>query len=91
VEHVGVGSDLDLEGFGQPRLPPGRAGIEAQRNFERYRAFFAPDGGVHVDGLNHSRRVLDLTDALIRRGFSDDAIRLMLGGNFARVLADLWA
>ena len=92
VEHVGIGSDLDLEGYGSPRVPPGRSlGPTNQANFDRYRAYFTDDGFVHIDGLNHSLKMFDLTDALIARGFSDDEIGLMLGGNFVRVLSDLWS
>jgi membrane dipeptidase len=92
VEHVGIGSDLDIEGYGSPRVPPGESlGPTGQANFERYRAFFTEDGYVHIDGLDHPKRIFDLTDALIRRGYGDDEIRLMLGGNFARVLSELWS
>ena len=91
VEHVGIGSDLDIEGYGSPRVPPGESlGPTNQANFDRYRAYFTDDGYVHIDGLNHPKRVFDLTDGLIRRGFDDDEIRLMLGGNFQRVLTELW-
>lgn len=92
VEHVGIGSDLDIEGYGSPRVPPGDdLGPTGQANFDRYRAFFTDDGYVHIDGLNHPKRVFDLTEGLIRRGFDDDEIRLMLGGNVRRVLSELWA
>ncbi len=90
VEHVGIGSDLDIEGFGSPRVPPGTPGPESQPNVERYHISYTDDGLVHVDGLDHPRRVFDLTEGLIRRGFGDDEIRLMLGGNFVRVLSELW-
>lgn len=91
VEHVGIGSDLDVEGYGSPRVPPGQdLGPVNQANFDRYRAFFTDDGYVHIDGLDHPQRVFDLTDGLIRRGWSDENIRLVLGGNFVRVLSELW-
>lgn len=91
VEHVGIGSDLDIEGFGSPRVPPDQQlGPVGQANFERYNAYFTDDGYVHIDGLNHPKRVFDLTEGLIRRGWSDDNIALVLGGNFIRVLTDLW-
>lgn len=35
--------------------------------------------------------MFDVTEALIRRGYSDDSIRGILGGNFARVLSEIWA
>lgn len=39
-----------------------------------------------IAGLNHPRRIFDLAEGLIRRGYSDSAIELMLGGNFVRAL-----
>lgn len=90
VEHVGIGSDLDIDGFGSPRVPPGSPGPETQANFERYHAFFTDEGYVNIDGLNHPKRVFDLTDGFIRAGFGDDDIRLMLGGNWIRVLREVW-
>ncbi|HJS56733.1 MAG TPA: membrane dipeptidase [Vicinamibacteria bacterium] len=41
-------------------------------------------------GLDHPRRMYDLAEGLIRRGYSDRDIELILGGNFARVLGELW-
>lgn len=43
-----------------------------------------------VRGLTPARRVFDLTEGLIRRGYTDRAIELILGGNFQRVLAEIW-
>ena len=43
-----------------------------------------------VRGLNQARRTFELTEGLLRRGWSDRAIELALGGNFARALADIW-
>jgi membrane dipeptidase len=44
-----------------------------------------------VRGLAPARRVFDLTAGLIRRGYSDRAIELILGGNFQRVLGEIWS
>jgi membrane dipeptidase len=44
-----------------------------------------------VAGLNHPERVYELTDGLIGRGYSDEHIRLMLGGNFERALQQIWS
>jgi membrane dipeptidase len=90
VEHVGIGSDLDIDGYGSPRVPPGTPGPESQPNVERYHISYSGEGYVHIDGLDHPKRAFDLTEGLMRRGFGDDDIRLMLGGNFIRVLDDLW-
>jgi len=70
VEHVGIGSDVDLAAAdpvtGQP--------------LARYA----------VQGLAPARRVFDLAEGLIRRGYSDHDIELVLGGNFQRVLGEIW-
>jgi len=44
-----------------------------------------------VRGLAPARRVFDLTEGLIRRGYDDRAIELILGGNFQRALAEIWS
>jgi membrane dipeptidase len=43
-----------------------------------------------VHGLAPARRVFDLTEGLIRRGYTDRAIGLILGGNFQRALGEIW-
>ena len=63
----------------------------SQPNVERYNAYFTEEGYAHIEGLDHPKKMFDLTEALIRRGYTDEHIRLMLGGNFVRVLSELWA
>lgn len=41
-------------------------------------------------GLNNPERVYALTEGLIRRGYTDRHIRLMLGANFERALNQIW-
>jgi membrane dipeptidase len=43
-----------------------------------------------IDGLDPVARVFQITDGLLGRGYSDRDIALVLGGNFLRVLADIW-
>lgn len=38
-------------------------------------------------GLEHPGRLLDLADRLLRRGYGEEDVRLIMGGNFLRVLA----
>jgi len=40
--------------------------------------------------IDHPKRMFDLTEGLIRRGYSDAEIRGVLGGNFVRVLSEIW-
>ena len=69
VEHVGLGTDVDLDG---------RDGALAPRKKN------------DLDGLEYSRKIFQLTEGLIRRKYSAADIALILGGNFQRVLTDIW-
>lgn len=84
VEHLGVGSDVDLYGYDD--MPP-----ELNKKLrEGYKGSYAFRDKLDVEGLDHPRRMFDLAEGLIRRGYSDRDIELILGGNFARVLGELW-
>jgi membrane dipeptidase len=76
VEHVGVGSDVDLEG---------RSHLSATMLRRQHIL-----GNADLDGLNYPKKVFDLTEGLVRRGYSDRDIALILGGNFQRVLHGIW-
>jgi membrane dipeptidase len=85
VEHVGVGSDMDV--VGNPNPVNGEPMRETP-NWDRYRLHKDEQGRwmLTVRGLDHPRRMFDLTDALLRRGYTDQHIRLILGGNWRRVM-----
>ena len=89
-EHVGIGTDLDMDGRGNPIPRSGPTAISQQPNFDRYNAYYSDSGGVQVDGIAHPKRILDLTEQLVRRRHSDDTIRLVLGGSFTRALGAVW-
>lgn len=91
AEHVGIGSDLDLEGRSNPIPRSGPLQLAGQANFDRYNAYFAEDGGAHVDGLKHPKRLFDVTEAMVRRRHSDETIRLVLGGSAIRALERCWS
>ena len=40
--------------------------------------------------LFRSKRAYDVAEGLVRRKYSDANIRLVLGGNWARVLGSIW-
>jgi membrane dipeptidase len=44
-----------------------------------------------LDGIDYQRKIYDVTEGLIRRNYSDSDIRLILGGNFQRALAEIWS
>ena len=85
IEHVGVGSDMDI--VGNPNPVNGEPMRETP-NWDRYRLHKDEKGQwmLTIRGLDHPRRMFDLTEGLIRRGYTDQHIRLILGGNWRRVL-----
>jgi membrane dipeptidase len=42
-----------------------------------------------VQGMEGPMRMYELTAALARRGYTDEQVRLVLGGNWARVLGTI--
>ena len=85
VEHVGIGSDADLNGYDDMPADQYKA-LKAS-----YKSSYAFRDRIDVDGFDHPRNVFDLTEELIRRGYSDASIKLILGGNFRSLLGATWA
>lgn len=84
IEHVGVGSDMGIES--NDSMPPDQlaqmlAGVDAKYHAHHREA---------VEHLDHPKRMYDLTDGLIRRKYTDEHIRLILGENWRRVLSEIW-
>ncbi|WP_428410449.1 dipeptidase [Hyphococcus sp.] len=84
VEHLGIGSDTDAEGYDDIPEPAYTALKEGYKDSYKFR------GKIDTDGYDHPQKTFDLTEGLIRRGYSDADIELVLGGNFKRVLGEIW-
>jgi membrane dipeptidase len=84
IEHVGIGSDSDLNGYDD--MPAD----QRKELLAMYKSSYAFRDKLDTDGYDQPRKVFDLTDALIRRGYSDDNITAILGGNFRRLLSATW-
>lgn len=89
VQCIAVGSDMDVVANANPI--GGGFRPESQPNFDRYRFHFDKPEHLGADGLDHPKRMFDLTEGLIARGYSDADIKLILGGNAARVLGTIWS
>ena len=80
IENVGVASDYGIE------YPPGVADLF---NAEILNMGFRPEHGVDwnktIDGFRTWKEWPNVTKALVSRGYSDDEITGILGGNFLRV------
>ena len=88
VEHVAVGSDLDM--VGNPNPIGGGMDPKKQPNFDRYHFHTDSAGKLTITGLDHPKRMFDLTEGLIRRRYSDADITGIVGGNAVRVLTRIW-
>jgi membrane dipeptidase len=84
IEHVGVGTDSDLNGYDD--MPPD----QRKKLLEMYKSSYAFRDKLDTDGFDHPQKIFDLTEALIRRGYSDENITAVLGGNFKRLLGATW-
>ncbi len=85
IDHVGIGSDSDLNGYDD--MPAD----QRKELMGMYKASYAFRDKLDTDGFDHPKKIFDLTEALIRRGYSDAAIEAVLGGNFRRLLGSTWA
>lgn len=83
-EHLGVGSDIDLWGY--DKMP-----AEANKQLRAsYKGSYGFREKIDIEGIDHPKRMFDLTEGLIRRKYTDGEIQGILGGNFARVLKQIW-
>jgi membrane dipeptidase len=84
VEHLGVGSDIDLLGY--DAMPPD----EYKQLKAGYKNSYAFRDKIDVDGYRFAKRPFDIAEGLIRRKYNDADIEAILGGNFRRVLKQIW-
>ena len=85
IEHVGVGSDAGIESNDLSSPEKVKAILEGAD--KRYKIH-----GTHevVAGMEGPNRMWELCAALVRRGYTDEQVQLVLGGNWARVLKEIW-
>jgi len=83
-EHLGVGSDIDL--YGYDAMP--KKQYDALKAM--YKGSYAFREKIDIEGIDHPKRMFDLTAGLIRRKYSNREVRGILGQNFKRVLANIW-
>ena len=84
IEHVGIGSDSDLNGYDD--MPAD----QYKRLKASYKESYAFRDKIDTDGFDHPLKTFDLAEELIRRKYTDAHIKLILGGNFRRLLGSIW-
>ena len=88
-DHVGIGSDAPFLRLGQDGLE------EMKKDIEQRKAagIAAPgeDRPIYIPDLNTERKMELIADALLKRGYKSSAVEKILGANFRRAFADIWA
>lgn len=91
-DHVGIGSDNSISAM--PRTPEyeksNREWMQSMIDDGVFTKDRAPDLYTFIPDLNHTRRFETIGALLSKRGHSDARIAKILGGNFARVMRDVW-
>lgn len=81
VEHVGIGVDIVLDQS---------EGIEVYNRFtDSFPTYSAADWASMHNYM--PEEFPDLTETMLRHGYSDEQVRLILGENFLRVAAQVWS
>lgn len=84
IEHVGIGTDADLYGYDQ--LPPAAiAAIKAN-----YKSSYAFRDKIDIEAFSGPDKMYNLVEELVRRSYSNENVRAVLGGNFRRLLGETW-
>lgn len=93
-EYAGIGTDFDLETEDNPLYIEQRKKMFSDIDGERakkYRMHTDEKYLVGIAGIDHPKRTYDIVEGFIRRGYSDETIRMILGGNFVRASKEIWA
>jgi len=89
-DHVGIGSDVDIEPF--DTSAKGMAEFQKEKEERSKAGLAAPeeDRPTYVEGLNTPLRLEIIADQLLKRSHSAQVTEKVLGANFARVFAEVW-
>lgn len=80
IDHVGFGLDAG----------EGRSELEVKILHAKARGLGKAPRVRYLAELDHRRKAKNLTRGLLRRGYSDDDAKKILGGNFLRVFEQIW-
>jgi membrane dipeptidase len=87
IDHVGFGSDMAMTGWPtDPKEQEEFLGFYGKPYFKDTYRFRYP---LAVDGLNHEHKWKYATAGLLKRGYNDEQIAKVLGGNWLRVFSEV--
>jgi len=88
IEHVGIGSDQGLytEDYGTREWRKNRL----ENAPAKYQCHTNEDYLLTIEGLNHPFRIYDIAEGLLKRGYKDEHVKMVLGENFKRALIKIF-
>lgn len=88
VEYVGIGSDQGLytEDYGEKEWRKSRL----ENAPAKYQTHTNEDYLLTIEGLNHPFRIYDIAEGLLKRGYKDEHVKMVLGDNFKRALTQIF-
>lgn len=85
IDHVGIGSDIDMYGYDD--MSP----AVLARTRASYKESYAFRDKADIEGFDNPLKIFNLTEELVRRDYSNEAIAQILGKNFLRLLDTVWS
>ncbi|SIS72170.1 membrane dipeptidase [Zobellia uliginosa] len=88
IEHVGIGSDQALytEDYGDLQLRKDTLNNAPTK----YQCHTNENYLLTIEKLNHPFRIYDIAEGLIKKGYKDEHIKMVLGDNFKRALTQIF-
>jgi membrane dipeptidase len=91
IDHTGLGIDYYPNMDSASKLEDAKAYYKYSIDNGRWRAdAYPPPPHIYPTGIESPRTLENLTVRLAERGFSDNDIRKVLGGNWMRVYREVW-
>jgi membrane dipeptidase len=87
IDHVGFGSDMQITGW--PTDPKDKDDFLAFYGLPNFKETYRFRYPLAVDGLNHEHKWKYATAGLLKRGYNDEQIAKVLGGNWLRVFSEV--
>lgn len=92
ARHIGIGTDLSIGSY-PPHGADAWGDAEYPNPSEEYGRVVTPDIRSEkrmVEGFDDYRQVVDVANRLLQRGYSEDDVSGILGGNYLRLFETTW-
>jgi len=88
IEHVGIGSDQGL--YTEDAMGKEYTRYRLENAPAKYQCHTNEDFLITIDKLNHPHRTYDIAEGLLKRGYKDEHVKMVLGENFKRALIEIF-